>query len=216
MSNASLVTSIQQIDANRLRVGIRFQGFGDKVCQWQQNFLNQFFLSQTRVSYQGIVKRCRYACVLDCNRRFHVRPTDDDTPPEAETDTEREKTEDGDGEGAEEADDGAEDNKNAVAGGARSEKAGADDDDDEGAPVALPLPIRARITAPHKLTPIRRVRRALPEPGVAAGRHWRLQDDAWEVRTRGMEVTAAAKARTDDANQTRSETMQEKVSKDTK
>lgn len=31
VSNATMVTSIQRMDPNRLRVGIRFNGFGDKV-----------------------------------------------------------------------------------------------------------------------------------------------------------------------------------------
>ncbi|KAL3100811.1 hypothetical protein niasHT_021090 [Heterodera trifolii] len=56
VTNLSMVTSIQQMGPNRLRIGIRFVPFGDKV----------------RVAYQAVVKRCQFGCRLDCNRHFYI------------------------------------------------------------------------------------------------------------------------------------------------
>ncbi|KAL3075619.1 hypothetical protein niasHT_034986 [Heterodera trifolii] len=56
VTNLSMVTSIQQMGPNRLRIGIRFVPFGEKV----------------RVAYQAVVKRCQFGCRLDCNRHFYI------------------------------------------------------------------------------------------------------------------------------------------------
>uniref|UniRef100_A0A183C5X1 ZP domain-containing protein n=1 Tax=Globodera pallida TaxID=36090 RepID=A0A183C5X1_GLOPA len=175
VTNASMVTSIQRMDANRIRIGIRFSGFGDKA----------------RVAYQGIVKRCEFGCLLDCNRHFYI--------------------------GAHQLSDSeavnfgidAQNVPNSAAGGGQNPVAaqfklstapddglGTESDDQQQHHYAtdgrLPFLVDNKFGTGTPPTPLRLHRRAIPMPAEGGGerpnRHFQLRDDIWEVRTHGMEA----------------------------
>ncbi|KAI3420959.1 hypothetical protein GPALN_014586 [Globodera pallida] len=158
VTNASMVTSIQRMDANRIRIGIRFSGFGDKA----------------RVAYQGIVKRCEFGCLLDCNRHFYIgahQLSDSEAAAKIRAAQFKSSTAPDDGLGTESDD--QQQHHYATDG-------------------RLPFLVDNKFGTGTPPTPLRLHRRAIPMPAEGGGerpnRHFQLRDDIWEVRTHGMEA----------------------------
>uniref|UniRef100_A0A914I438 PAN domain-containing protein n=1 Tax=Globodera rostochiensis TaxID=31243 RepID=A0A914I438_GLORO len=173
VTNASMVTSIQRMDANRIRIGIRFSGFGDKA----------------RVAYQGIVKRCEFGCLLDCNRHFYIGAQQLSDSEAANFGT--------DAQNVPSSAAGGDQNPAAQFKSLTAPDGGVDTESndqhqqDYATDGQLPFLVDNMFGTGTPPTPLRLHRRAIPMPAEGAerpNRHFQLRDDIWEVRTHGMEA----------------------------